>query len=191
MVVWLGVHQQSFSLWPIISVMIRFYMSMLCAFSTNHSFFHFKNQSAFSLSRHICMGCMCVHVFANIVVLSCLHLLPFSFGNWEIDGVLGMAWDLGSYQRRPHWRNLRYNDTGLDVMKKNKIDSHKKLVLMFYILIHTNFTILLKSLKHISSLENFYKHKIHITSFPLLFFYYVKDTPLLRYFSEDYISSPN
>ena len=44
---------------------------------------------------------------------------------------------------------------------------HKKLILMFYILISTIFIIILKPFKHVSSMEIFYKHKIHIYLFAL------------------------
>lgn len=40
------------------------------------------------------------------------------------------------------------------------------MILMFYILIHTIFIRILKSLKHVPSLENFYEHNIHVSICP-------------------------
>lgn len=62
---------------------------------------------------------------------------------------------------------------------------------MFYILIYTIFIVILKFLKYVSSLENFYEHNIHVSVCPPLPFYYVKDVSLKMYFSKDCISLSN
>lgn len=81
-----------------------------------------------------------------------------------------------------------------------------KLMLAFCILIYITFVIILVSLKHVSSLDNLYKHEIYIyvyiytflslslrlsSSLSLLSFYYAWDAPLQRCFSKDHIASSN